>query len=362
LDRKGNSEALFIPRPFISIAGGIQPDVLPEIKSNCDDGFLDRFLFSYPDTTVDWYSEAEISEEAESAYKNIYGRLHALRMLTDDKGVPAPQYLGLTTRGKELFEDAYNSLVRAMNQPEFPNHLKGYWSKLRSITARLALIIGLANQADNAYSGSGNLGHVLEEATAVGEKDVEAAIALVEYFKAHARRTYARLHGEKPDTLLAETLKDFLNEHGGYWEGTTSDLYDLMKGRSAPGLPGDVGPFGKRIRYIASQDYDLDLGEGHQGKDHLIKLSLSTFGTVGDAGASTDTEGTESKIEKGQAEPGVSDRLPEIIEAIDQLFIQSPDHGVASEPDLIANELYLFKYLDFYPEDEEVEQALKLRG
>lgn len=116
----------------------------------------------------------------------------------------------------------------------------------------------------------------------VTEQDVEAAAQLVAYFKAHARRVYAELHGEKPEHLLAEALKVFLVEQGGNWEGQTSQLYEILKARSAPGLPGGEGPFGKQLRKIARHTPSLGLKEGWQGNVETIRLTLSTPGTPGE--------------------------------------------------------------------------------
>ena len=52
VDRKNLEEPIFLARPFVGVVGPIQPGVLPELIANRQgregDGFLDRFLFSYP--------------------------------------------------------------------------------------------------------------------------------------------------------------------------------------------------------------------------------------------------------------------------------------------------------------------------
>lgn len=359
LDRKGQDEPLIISRPFVGITGAIQPGVLSEIKNGREDGLTDRILFAFPEPVPHRWSDLETSEEAETDYKNLYNRLYALDMPLDENGNPAPHYLDFTSRAKELFSGAVNSLGEEMEKPGFPDHLKGAWSKMEAYLARLALILATVNSIENAAHIPGGLGKAAKDNAVVGIEDVKAAIALIEYFKAHARRVYAKLHGEKPEWLLADALRGFLDEQGGYWEGKTSNLYDIMKARSVPGLPGGAVPFGKRLREIANKNNDLTLDEGHQGKHPIIKLSLPTPGTVGDANFSGDTDTTDSKNENNDAT--VPDRRSQIIEAVERLFEDSPEDRAKPEPDLIANDLYLHRYLDFYPEDEEVAQALKLR-
>lgn len=361
LDRKGQDEPLIFSRPFVGITGAIQPGVLSEIKNGREEGLIDRILFAFPEPVPHRWSDLETSEEAEAAYKNLYNELYTLDMPLDENGNPAPHYLDFTSRAKELFSGAINSLGEEMEKPGFPDHLKGAWSKMEAYLARLTLILAVVNNVDRRSLDLGVLDGTNNDNPTVGIEDVEAAIALINYFKAHARRVYAKLHGEKSGRLLAEALRSFLDECGGYWEGKTSDLYGLMKARSAPGLPGSEGPFGKRIRSIAHSDDDLVLVEAHQGKDHIIKLSLSTLGTVGSADTSARTGGTEGRNGDGKPDEGVSRRVSKIIKAIDQLFKVSPEHENEPESDLIAMELFYFAYLDFYPEDEEIEQALKLR-
>lgn len=56
--------------------GSIQPGVLPELIANRQgregDGFLDRFLFSYPEPMLSRWSDEEISLEAVQV---LYDRL-----------------------------------------------------------------------------------------------------------------------------------------------------------------------------------------------------------------------------------------------------------------------------------------------
>jgi hypothetical protein len=109
-------------------------------------------------------------------------------------------------------------------------------------------------------------------------------------------------------------LKDFLREQGGRWEGMTEELYNIIKARSTPGLPGGSGPFGKLIRQIADQDGDLMFDKGHKGSSPIVKLSLVILDTAAhagdmpiDAGSTEGTESTEGKNEAGCADTGSED-------------------------------------------------------
>jgi len=191
-------------------------------------------------------------------------------------------------------------LREEMERPGFPSRLKGPWSKLEAYLARLSLILALVR---NAQEEEGSFMAAIE---LVVEQDVKNAAELVRYFKAHARRVYSKLHGEKPEYLLAEALKVFLAKQGGSWEGQTSELYEILRARSVPGLPSG-GPvwLGKRLREIAQQDPGLSLEDGWRGSDKIIRLVLITPGTPG-GGGSTErlAGGTGGKTAHQDDHPG----------------------------------------------------------
>jgi len=130
---------------------------------------------------------------------------------------------------------------------------------------------------------------------AVTEPDGRTAAELIRYFKAHARRVHARLHVETPENLRLLHLDCFPVERGGCWEGMTSELYDILKDRSVPGLPNGSVPFGKWLRTLKEED-GISVEEGHRGKSPIVKLCRSAIEVEGDAVITDaqDDAGTES--------------------------------------------------------------------
>src|SRR5205814_10380221 len=55
VDRKGTPKPIIVPRPCLSVVGGIQPELLPDLADAAQrqDGFLDRLLWSFPDPVAD---------------------------------------------------------------------------------------------------------------------------------------------------------------------------------------------------------------------------------------------------------------------------------------------------------------------
>jgi hypothetical protein len=387
VDRKGRKDPLMVYRPFVCITGGIQPGILYEIKNDREDGLADRFLYGFPTLMPTRWTESEVSEETTVAYERIYEELYGLDMATDENGIPIPRVATFTPAAKEAFIEAYDSLCEEIESPDLPQHLKGPWSKMRSYVARIALIIGMVRLAEFTSSREGAFCDLIRSEPIIGEEDVKAAIALVNYFKGHARRVYAEFHNDKKErthstkditnaehadngTNLVQYLEHFLRNRGGYWQGMTSQLYEICNAARVCDLPGGDGPFGKRVRKLADDpNNDLTLDEGWRGKDPVIKLSLSTLGTLGDDGpAHADTtESTDSRndgdspsMSDPEDTPAKSTRLSEIVEAMKRLFEQSSEHIGKPEPDLIAIELAFFEYLNFLPEDIEIEEALDI--
>lgn len=64
VDRKNLEEPLFLLKPFVGVVGSIQPGILSELTANRHglegDGFLDRFLFAYPEPMPSRWSDEEI--------------------------------------------------------------------------------------------------------------------------------------------------------------------------------------------------------------------------------------------------------------------------------------------------------------
>ena len=388
VDRKGRKEPAIIAAPFVCVTGSIQPGILSELKDNREDGFLDRFLLSYPDSVPNRYTDDEISDEAIAGYRKLYDRLFDLEMPLDRNGEPAPVRIEMSPRAKEVFADEYDSLSEERERPSFPYGLKGHWGKYPAHLARIALILAVARIAESECIPAPPL-------RTVTEKDMRAAVSIVAYFKAHARRVYGKLHGEKPGNLLREALKHFVRENGGYWEGTTKELHELLEARSSPGLPGGSGPLGKDLRRFEELGgQDLKVRRGHRGPHHIVKLSSGPLGgTTGGNGAKAQepvtTEGTEGNVgdhedaekadidvvedhgsaedekTQGSTSTDLTEYLPQDevsdtdrgrVEQIIEVLAQQPNDYIKDAIDLV-DEGFFYDKLDFDPTKAEVTDA-----
>lgn len=183
VDRKtGDCPVTWISYPYISVLGGVQPKRLPELSSGGrgDDGFLDRFLFSFPEikTMKPWmpkdYHGTGTDDLLLSAWEGAVTRLFDLGLLNEK-----PQIIHLTQAGWNHACDWFNnSVLRELEDTGFPEYLRGFWLKLKAYYFRFALVLEYIHWA---YSTD-------PEPTVISIDSLRRAEKLVEYFKCHARR------------------------------------------------------------------------------------------------------------------------------------------------------------------------------
>jgi len=185
VERVEESRSLFLPHPYLAVCGGIQPDVIDQLRGDRvpggplppDDGFLDRFLIAYPEQPAeageDW---RDVSEAAEAAWANAARELLALQTLPGGKPVVVP--LGLD--GRRAYQEFTFRHAAEVNAEEFPDALRGPWSKLKGYCLRLSLLLHLLDAASDGL-----------DAAEVDGCQVARAERLVTYFKSHFRRMMA---------------------------------------------------------------------------------------------------------------------------------------------------------------------------
>lgn len=231
VDRKGQQGPVSVLRPFIGVIGSIQPDVLPELAENREDGMLERFLFAYPRTLNALWTEDEISEGALVGYQELYHRLHSLSMGKDDEGDPIEVPVTFSPEAKEVYIDIYNEHRREMALPGFPRYLRSVWAKLEAYTLRLTLIIACCRFTDEGV------------AERVEPDDVLRAVALSDYFKDQARRVFGALRGYDEKKRLLEDVSRFVAKEGGVWIGTATELHQQFQSDYKPRRAEELSKF-----------------------------------------------------------------------------------------------------------------------
>jgi hypothetical protein len=190
VDRK-NQEAgpLFVAHPFVSVFGGIQPDLLANLRGEhrAADGFLDRLLFAYPEPPQavgeTW---ACVSDAAARAWDETLRLLYYLEPETEADGGTRPHFVKLTSDGRTAWKQFTERLAAEMNANNFPDVLRGPWSKMRAYGARLALVVHYLRMAADEVTGED-----------VDGDSLDRAARLVSYFQSHSRKVYHTLGADK---------------------------------------------------------------------------------------------------------------------------------------------------------------------
>jgi len=269
VDRKSRKLPAIIPEPWVSVIGSIQPEILPGLDIGRNDGMMDRFLYSYPEPRRTRHTDDEISAAAEHTVLELYGKLAELKMPESD-GEPFPGTVPMTEEAWEVFKELADELSEEAHALGFPRRLRGAWSKLEAYLARLSLILGLSRVVDS------------KEREQVEPRDVLSASLLVDYFKAHARRVFAELRGSDPTDSLAAALRGFLDECGGRWEGTATELWDALSRSGTGGLPGNPDNLAVKVLAIAARSKGAVRAErGWRGKNRVLRLQLLVNGVGG---------------------------------------------------------------------------------
>ena len=201
VDRKGNAEniPIRVPHPFLGIVGGIVPDM---IGSFCDergrhDGFLDRFLFTYPDPVprTGWREEG-IPDDAATEWSKIIGRLHVTPMSIENSSGSrsVPQVVHLSPDGRMAWREMIDAHHAEQSAAGFRPSLSGPWAKLEQYAGRLVLVLHMLELASDPARDMSTIPEV-------SAKTVRNAALLLNYLKSHTRRVHeamkARARGEE---------------------------------------------------------------------------------------------------------------------------------------------------------------------
>jgi hypothetical protein len=185
IDRKSSPEPIIVARPCLSVVGGIQPDVLPDLVEHAsrDDGFIDRCCSPTPTSADRWTNEG-IDEASQAAVERLFSGLYDLVGAEMPSGDVVPRVARLGPAAMALWGQWYDENAAEQRDERLPSSLKGTWAKLPSQLARLALIL--------------HVGHAVDAGSRCRRSSpsrplADAPIVLVDYFKEHARAALGEL-------------------------------------------------------------------------------------------------------------------------------------------------------------------------
>jgi hypothetical protein len=166
---RATRDSIYVPEPVIAVYGGIQPDLLGTLAADAGrrDGFVERILYSYPETGPIYWSDEEVRTTT---------RNRLLRTLRLSRKAPKG-IVNLAADARQRYIAWTNT--NADLQKSITGITRGYYAKLPNQVARLALVL-----------------HCLEHPKAprhvpLSLITMENAITLGEYFREHAHKALA---------------------------------------------------------------------------------------------------------------------------------------------------------------------------
>ena len=199
INRKNIRGSISIKRPYISVSGTIQPDLLRDLAegSRSKNGFIDRILFAYPPRLQKKYwSTEELPSNITKSWHSIISGLIDLEQCVDDNGSAIPQIIKYSPEawGKLYEWHKYNTDLANDTDKE---SIKGIYSKLEIYISRFALTLQMLRF---------RCGESTKEQ--IDTQSIEGAIAIVEYFRTTALRVQQTLNaGELFKEIPTETRK-----------------------------------------------------------------------------------------------------------------------------------------------------------
>jgi hypothetical protein len=200
VDRKKTHDQgpLIARKPFVGVIGGLVPEKLSTLRGDrrseraAQDGFMDRILFSYPrELPLTGETWMEVSPDAQEAWRRAYDAMRKIEAVPVMEGIGLvrrrPYYVRLTADARQEWQRFTYDHAAEVNADDFPAHLKEPWSKMRGYCGRLALIVHYLRWAGGEIAG---------DKADVDDESMRRAVALVDYFKSHARRVYSAIEAD----------------------------------------------------------------------------------------------------------------------------------------------------------------------
>lgn len=179
--RKGVGSSSSLYDPFLTIFGGIQPEILTSLMTDSlvGNGFWDRFLFINSNFQTGKMTKDDASQEVENAYDSYVMGLYELISETEyikENGDLNVDFYRMNHESSELWFD-YNSKIEDMisETSELSSNMKSAYSKLATYFGRFILLMHIF---DSIYVFPFQKLQFKE----VKIESVEKAIRMIKYF------------------------------------------------------------------------------------------------------------------------------------------------------------------------------------
>lgn len=230
-------EPIRIPQTNVNILGGMQPEIVKQLAGNnrSEDGFLDRFLFVYPENLEpNLFTGLDISETHKENYKKLINNL-----------LETPQQTIKTDASNiEIFKEWQHKKAKECFNDTLERSIQ---AKMETYVWRLALIIEMIQQA---VAGSFTI--------SLQNESLEKAIRLVEYFRLNALRVHDKIMTKNPLEDLTAMQIDLYNALP--FEFKRVDVLPLFKQREISNRTADRFLKNEKLFYNFQTSKELKAG------------------------------------------------------------------------------------------------------
>jgi hypothetical protein len=265
------ADGWYIPAPVVAIIGGIQPALVKRMRVGDQDGFLERFLFVYPDIGDPLPPPSRLAAAPTDA--EIAAIVAPLRSIDTS---PLGLEISMARDARNAWTNWYreNSDHISSASPV----LAAFYRKRPIQLARIALILHALWQAESAPTAP------FDVATPLTLDTLNRAIALMEWFRVQIHRAI---------TLIGERYP--------VYPGSTSFLFRILKVLAATDVPDG---------WISRNQLNRDIGRPpkillDRYLDMYVTKGVVEYRTVGTAGRS------RSEYRIARADPSNRDEMDE---------------------------------------------------
>ena len=248
VDRR--SRTAFIPNTGMSIIGGIPPKIIPNVFGNNNsffDGFIQRFIFVYPESMPLRFSRIEVSDNDFSYWSELIQWCYEIPLNIDTStGFVIPRVLILNGDALDLWESFYNSYGELSTI--LPHNISGFIPKLYLYSLKFAGILQIIKGFCEKHTH-----HVIDEET------IRCSIELTKYFFGQMCKVLKLYHDtankfKEYQIRIIRILFEMQNEV----KNGKLELSKIVE-RYKQGLPEHVQLTPKKMGNILREELELDI-------------------------------------------------------------------------------------------------------
>ncbi len=257
--KDGDAPPLVAARPFVGVAGALCPALLPTLRGDAKggdapaDGFIDRFLFAYPDPLpAAGESWASVPADLADWYAGRVAELLSWDFMAGKDGERVPVPIPFDAGGRGVWQAFTEELAGHKNALDPSDGFRATLGKLEEYGLRLAGLLWCVRRA-------------CDELTVDAPIDADTmtrAAGLVEYFRTHAVRCHDGGVDDQPGRVARRILR-WLRDDPGTTAFTRSAAFQRLKDRKDV-TGGDAlnGP----LRRLTDHGYIRDVPDAGGGR------------------------------------------------------------------------------------------------